>query len=71
MTQLPRTNFRSPYDNKFGFDLPSGLGEDVRNCARRTTDDDGRRKEDAVYTINPPGEPSAQVSLYSCFRNFF
>ena len=61
MTQMPRTNFRPPYDNKFGFDLPSSLGEDVRNCARRTTDDE--RRKDAIYTISPPGEPSAQLSL--------
>ena len=46
MGQMPRTNFRSPYlwryHTKFGFDLPSGLGEeDVWNCGR-TDDDDGR-----------------------------
>ena len=32
VTQMPRTNFRSPYPRrlhiKFGFDWPSGLGEE-------------------------------------------
>ena len=29
---------------KFGFDWPNGFrGEDLRNCERRTTADDGRR----------------------------
>ena len=33
VTQVPRTNFRSPYPRrfhiKFGFDWPSGFGEDL------------------------------------------
>ena len=33
VTQMPRTNFRSPYPRrlkiKFGFDRPSDFGEDV------------------------------------------
>ena len=33
VTQMPRTNFRSPYPRglhiKFDFDWPSGFGEDV------------------------------------------
>ena len=48
VTQMPRTNFRSPYPMrlhiKFGFDWPSGFREeDVWNCERRT--DDGRRTD--------------------------
>ena len=62
VTQMPRTNFRSPYPRrlhiKFGFDWPSGFGEeDVWNCERRTTDDgrttDGRTP-DHWYTISSP-----------------
>ena len=31
---------------KFGFDWPSGFrGEDLWNCERRTTDDDGHRSK--------------------------
>ena len=33
VTQMPQTNFRSPYPRrlhiKFGFDWPSGFGEDL------------------------------------------
>ena len=43
VTQMMRTNFRSPYPRrlhiKFGFDRPSGFREeDVWNCGRQTTD---------------------------------
>ena len=45
VTQMPRINFRSPYPwsihTKFGFDQPSGLGEDVEIVDGRT---DGLRR---------------------------
>ena len=60
VTQMPRTNFRSPYprrlNKKIGFDRASGFGEDVWNCLRRTTDgrtDDGRTP-DHQYPISSP-----------------
>ena len=53
VTQIPRTNFRSPIPLrlhiKFGFDRPSGFGED-----------DGRI--DHGYTISSPVSLKAQVS---------
>ena len=53
MTQMPRTNFRSPYQRglhiKLGFDWPSGFGgEDVWKCERA---DDGRTP-DHEYPIS-------------------
>ena len=48
VTQMLRTNFRSPYPRrlhiKFGFDRPSGFREDdVWKCGRRRTTAEGRR----------------------------
>ena len=44
VTQMQRTNFRSPYPRrlhiKFGFDWPSGFREDLLKCERTT---DGRQ----------------------------
>ena len=58
VTQMPRTNFPSPYPKrlhiKFGFDWPSGFREeDVWNCERRRTTTDGRTP-DHGYTISSP-----------------
>ena len=65
VTQMPRTNFRSPYPMrlhiKFGFNWSSSFREeDVLNCERRTTDDGRRRTTtdgrtpDHGYTISSP-----------------
>ena len=62
VTQMPRTNFRSPYPRrlhiKSGFDRASGFKEkDVWNCGRRrrrtTTTTDGRTQKHG-YTISSP-----------------
>ena len=57
VTQMPRTNFCSPYPRrlhiKFGFDWPSGFREEeVWNCLRRTPDDG--RTPDHEYPISSP-----------------
>ena len=59
VTQMPLTNFRSPYPRrlhiKFCFDWPSGFREeDVLNCGRRTTTTDDGRTPDNGYTISSP-----------------
>ena len=59
VTQMPRTNFRSPYPRrlhiKFGFDRASSFGEkDVWNCLRRTTTTDDGRTPDHQYPISSP-----------------
>ena len=62
VTQMPRTNFRSPYPRrlhiKFGFDRACGLEKKMFEIVydgrrRRTTDDDGRRP-DHQYPISSP-----------------
>ena len=64
VTQMPRTNFRSPYPRrihiKFCFDRSSGFGgEDVRNCKRM----DGRRTDAGAWvSYKLTFEPSAQLS---------
>ena len=56
VTQMPRTNFRSPYPRrlhiKFGFDRASGFGEDVWNCLQRQTN--VRRTPDHECPISSP-----------------
>ena len=63
VTQIPRTNFRSPYQRrfhiKFGFDWPSGFGEEDFRALWKT--DDGRTPVHE-YPISS-SIPSAQVSL--------
>ena len=63
VTKSPRTNFRSPIPlrlhMKFGFDRPTGFGEDLENGGRRTTD--GRTTAHG-YTISSPMSLKAQVS---------
>ena len=59
VTQMPRTNFRSPYPRrlhiKFDIDQASGFGEeDVWNCLRRTMTDADGRTPDHEYPISSP-----------------
>ena len=66
VTQMPRTKFRSPYLRrlhiKFGFDRPSGFGEeDVWNCLRRT---DGRTTTDNGGTPDHEYPISSPMSLW-------
>ena len=68
VTQLPRTNFRSPYQRRlliiFGFDWPSDL-EKKRKRFLSIVDDGRRRKSDAIHLVycKLNYEPSVQVSL--------
>ena len=67
VTQMPRTNFRSPYPRrlhiKFGFDRASGFGEEDSFKLLTTTDADVRRPDagpSVSYKLTL--EPSAPVS---------
>ena len=67
VTQLPRTNFCSPYPRrlhiKFGFYWPTGFGEEDVSKMWTTTDDEGRRTDAGPWVYYKlTFESSAQVS---------